>query len=363
MTRTQRGLIAVVVTGAFVIAAIGFVGSYGAVRQLAQRKGFGAFSLVLPIGVDAGISVLLALDLLLTWLRIPFPLLRQTAWLLTVGSVVFNAAASWGDALAMGMHAIIPVLFIIVVEAARHAIGRLADITADRHMDSVRLVRWILAPVPTFALWRRMKLWELRSYDEVVALEQARMVYRTRLRARYGRNWRRTAPVEALLPLKLARYGVPLQQGAGQLEAQESTTQLPPSPPPPAVTTPPAPAGGARTPKRSPRPRRSKPAPAGATTAKPARSAKPKAVNLPPPPGQSPSTPGSQSAPAAVAPASPDHRAAITGISQAQAIRYALAQNPNADAPTLIAWLLDHGREVNRGSVFRIWQSVNQTNP
>ena len=219
ITRAHRALIGAVAAGAFIIAGIGFTGSYAAVRTLALHKGFGDFSYVFPIGVDVGIAVLLALDLVLTWLRIPFPLLRQTAWLLTGGTIVFNAASSWGDPLAMAMHAIIPVLFVVVVEAARHAVGRMADITADRHMESVRLMRWLLSPVPTFRLWRRMKLWELRSYDEVVRLEQNRLVYRTHLRARYGRNWRRQAPVETLLPLKLAKYGVPLD-----LEAVKTVT-------------------------------------------------------------------------------------------------------------------------------------------
>ncbi|MEU4896236.1 hypothetical protein AB0B12_26375, partial [Streptomyces sp. NPDC044780] len=77
-------------------------------------------------------------------------------------------------------------------------------------MESVRIARWLLAPVPTFRLWRRMKLWELRSYEEVIRLEQDRLVYQARLRARYGRSWRRKAPVESLMPLRLARYGVPL---------------------------------------------------------------------------------------------------------------------------------------------------------
>ncbi|MFI8855014.1 DUF2637 domain-containing protein, partial [Streptomyces sp. NPDC053499] len=40
--RLRRLLIAVVVAGAMVIAAIGFAGSYAAVRELAERKGFGA---------------------------------------------------------------------------------------------------------------------------------------------------------------------------------------------------------------------------------------------------------------------------------------------------------------------------------
>ncbi len=228
LSRTHRILIGVVVAGAVLIAAIGFAGSYTAVRDLAQRKGFGAFSAVFPIGIDAGIVVLLALDLLLTWTRIPFPLLRQTAWLLTAATIAFNGAAAWPDPLGVGMHAVIPVLFVVAVEAARHAVGRIADLTADKHMEGVRLARWLLAFPSTFRLWRRMKLWELRSYDEVIKLEQDRLVYRTRLRARYGRAWRRRAPVEALMPLRLARYGVPLAEtGAAGLAAAGISVPVP----------------------------------------------------------------------------------------------------------------------------------------
>ncbi|OLZ60575.1 hypothetical protein AVW11_26035 [Streptomyces amritsarensis] len=212
LTRTHRILIGVVVAGAVVIAGIGFAGSYSAVRELAEKKGFGSFSLVFPIGIDAGICVLLALDLLLTWMRIPFPLLRQTAWLLTAATIAFNGAASWPDPLGVGMHAVIPILFVVTVEAARHAVGRIADITADRHMEGVRITRWLLSPVPTFKLWRRMKLWELRSYEQAIGMEQDRLIYQARLQARYGRFWRQKAPVEALMPLKLARIGVPLSQ-------------------------------------------------------------------------------------------------------------------------------------------------------
>ncbi|MFJ2342006.1 DUF2637 domain-containing protein, partial [Streptomyces antimycoticus] len=97
LTRMHRILAGVVVTGAVVIAGIGFAGSYSAVRDLALDKGFGTFSNVFPIGIDAGIVVLLALDLLLTWIRIPFPLLRQTAWLLTAATIAFNGAAAWPD--------------------------------------------------------------------------------------------------------------------------------------------------------------------------------------------------------------------------------------------------------------------------
>ncbi|MFJ5215408.1 DUF2637 domain-containing protein [Streptomyces sp. NPDC088354] len=241
MNRTHRILVGVVVAGAVIIAAIGFAGSYAAVRELALAKGFGWFANVFPIGVDAGIVVLLALDLLLTWLRIPFPLLRQTAWLLTAATIAFNGAAAWPDPLGVGMHGIIPILFVVSVEAARHAIGRVADITADKHMESVRLARWLLAPLPTFRLWRRMKLWELRSYDEVIRLEQERLVYQARLRARYGRAWRRKAPVESLMPLRLARFGVPLTE-TGPVGLAAAGIELPAVPAVPAPTALPAPA-------------------------------------------------------------------------------------------------------------------------
>ncbi|WP_327329412.1 MULTISPECIES: DUF2637 domain-containing protein [unclassified Streptomyces] len=232
LTRTHRVLIGVVVAGAVLIAAIGFAGSYAAVRELAEEKGFGEFSVVFPIGIDAGICVLLALDLLLTWMRIPFPLLRQTAWLLTAATIAFNGAAAWPDPLGTGMHAVIPILFVVAVEAARHAVGRIADITADKHMEGVRLTRWLLSPVPTFKLWRRMKLWELRSYEQVIKLEQDRLIYQARLQARFGRNWRRKAPVESMMPLRLAKYGVPLAETApmGLAAAGIEPALLPPAP-------------------------------------------------------------------------------------------------------------------------------------
>ncbi|MFE0774170.1 DUF2637 domain-containing protein [Streptomyces sp. NPDC058861] len=182
LTRPLRILIGVVISGTILVAGIGFAGSYSAVKALAVAKGFGDFAVVFPIGIDVGIVVLLALDLMMTWLRIRFPMLRHVAWVLTAATIAFNGAVAWPDPLGVGMHAVIPLLFVVVVEAARHAVGRLADITADKHMDGVRAIRWLLSPGPTFLLWRRQKLWEIRDYDTVVRLEQDRLTYRDHLK-------------------------------------------------------------------------------------------------------------------------------------------------------------------------------------
>lgn len=76
-----------------------------------------------------------------------------------------------------------------------------------------------------------MKLWELRSYEQAVGMEQDRLIYQARLQARYGRAWRRKAPVEALMPLRLARIGVPLSQTApeGLAAAGIDPVLLPPA--------------------------------------------------------------------------------------------------------------------------------------
>ncbi|MFI8221365.1 DUF2637 domain-containing protein [Streptomyces sp. NPDC085932] len=250
LNRVQRRLVTAVITGSVLIAGIGFAGSYTAVKELALDKGFGTFSYLFPIGIDAGICVTLALDLLLTWTHIPFPLLRHTAWLLTSATIAFNAAAAWPDPLAVAMHAVTPLLFIVTVEAARHAIGRIANITHNTHLEPIRHTRWLLAPLPTFRLWRRMKLWEIRTYHQAIHLEQQRLIYQARLRTRYGRRWRHRAPIETLIPLKLARYGVPIQRTAPSESAAANlgtkaprqpispTTNKPPSPGnPPHITT------------------------------------------------------------------------------------------------------------------------------
>jgi hypothetical protein len=216
-----RFLTAAIIIGAAIVGAIGFAGSYDSLKELAEHKGFGEFSYFLPIGVDAGIVALLSLDLWLTRMRIPMPLMRRAAWVLTASTIYFNANAGvpqpttvnpypslWDDPVAVGMHSVLPLSFVAIVEAARHAVLRLAKLAEDDSMDKVRTIRWVLDPLRTFGLWRRMRLWEITSYATALLREKERLVYLYRLRARFGSK--RKAPVEVALPLRLADYGEPL---------------------------------------------------------------------------------------------------------------------------------------------------------
>ncbi|GAA2484801.1 hypothetical protein GCM10010406_21310 [Streptomyces thermolineatus] len=208
LTPLQKKLALGISLGVTAIAGIGFAGSYNAVTNLARAKGFGGFSEVFTLGVDLGIAVFLALDLFLAWLRMPYPLLRQIAWVLTGATVCYNAAAAYPDELGMAMHGTIPLLFIGAVEAVRHALGRIADITEDRHIENPPLIRWLVAPASTFRIWRRMRKWHITSYVEAVRHQKEVKVYKAGLRNDYGRMWRTKAPADKLLVLTLAGYGM-----------------------------------------------------------------------------------------------------------------------------------------------------------
>lgn len=211
---TMRLVTVLALAGGVVLAGIGFAGSYKALQALGQAKGFGDFSYVFPIGLDAGIVVLLALDLLLIRRRTPWPVLRLLAHTFTAGTIWFNAASGdkppSEDLVGAGMHAVIPLMFIASVEAGRRLVIRITALEDGRHSEGVPLHRWLLSPRPTFALWRRMKLWAVTSYQEAVAREQALTVYRVLLEKKYGSV--RKAPAEERLPLTMAPYGLAIDE-------------------------------------------------------------------------------------------------------------------------------------------------------
>ncbi|WP_181140717.1 DUF2637 domain-containing protein [Streptomyces sp. Ru62] len=230
----RGGLLAsavVVAVNALALAVIGFTGSYRSVRDLALGWGWGWFAYVFPVGIDVGIIGLIAADLFLCAIRTPAPVLRWFAWVLTVATVVFNASsgwpadgsAGWMDYVEAAAHATMPGLVVVITEALRRAIARRARIADGRQFEPLGIARWILAPLPTFGVWRRMRLWDVYTRAEALDLERDRLTLRDELREKYGAKWKKKARPVELRAMRDAGRGLPIP---AQLIAN---TALPPA--------------------------------------------------------------------------------------------------------------------------------------
>lgn len=193
LTSSEFTAVAVVAALVAVLGLLGFVNSFAAVAE-ASRPSFGRLAWTVPLGIDLGIAIFAALDIVLARIDMRIRWLRFIPWALTAATVYLNVAGEHG-VFGKVAHAVLPALWVIAVEIAAHVIRIRAGIAAGTRMESIRASRWALAPWPTLKLWRRMVLWEIRSYPDALARERARVLALTDLQDTYGRwAWRRKAP-------------------------------------------------------------------------------------------------------------------------------------------------------------------------
>lgn len=197
------------------LAAYGAVGSYETVSDLAAGAGMPLPGLV-PVGIDGGLIGVVALDLVLVWTGQPVGWLRQLARLLAVGTVAANVSAGWPDPVAVGLHSAAPIMLLVMVEAGRVVLLRRVGVAAGTARDRIPLGRWVLSPVRTWLLWRRMVLWRITSYPRALEVELSLRVAHARLRVRYGRRWKRKAPADLVWIL---RSGVSSREACARVQA------------------------------------------------------------------------------------------------------------------------------------------------
>ncbi|WP_176611549.1 DUF2637 domain-containing protein [Actinomadura sp. WMMB 499] len=197
-----KAVAAVVAPLAVALAILGGVGSFATVREMAEPH-FGELAWIVPVGMDVGILILLAWDLLMEYLDLPWPVLRWVAWAYIAGTVLVNIAAAGGDLAGSVMNAAMPMLFITVVEGVRHLIRRWVGLSSVRRVERVPPARWMLAPVSSLLLWRRMVLWHITGYQQGLELEYRHLLAVSELKQQYGRwTWRWQAPLTERLSLR-----------------------------------------------------------------------------------------------------------------------------------------------------------------
>lgn len=233
LTGTQKWAAGAIVAAALVLAGIGLYLSFEHVAVFAfeelRFESLGKGQLF-AVGVDVGIMVMIAVDLLMAWLERPISWIRYPVWLLTGATVVLNAASgapegAWGllDYVAAGAHGVVPILFITVVELGRTAIDRIVR-PDQAERDSIPWLRWVLAPVATARIFRRMRLWGVTSYPEMIRRDQELIAYEQWLKRKYEGDISRASEDE-LLPMKMAPYGYTVAQALAMPDEQEQAAQ------------------------------------------------------------------------------------------------------------------------------------------
>lgn len=210
----ERALWAGVIAVASLLGVGGAVISFERVND-AMRPYFGGLAWMVPVGVDLGIAVFTALDLLMAhrdlravWLRyIPRGLVAVTIYLNVVGIADLEGKVA---------HAVLPGLWVVAVEVAGTGARTIFGLkTTGPRLERIRRSRWLLAPVATARLRRRMILREETSFETARQRDLAFELAKADMRDRYKPVlWRWKAPRRERL---LLRRGEVAPVPAGQL--------------------------------------------------------------------------------------------------------------------------------------------------
>jgi hypothetical protein len=210
LTKPEMGLAGVGALAAAGVGALGLVSSFDAVSAAAARWGFGE-PWMLPVGIDVAIPVFTVANLLLIRMDMALAWVRFVPWALTLVTCGLNVAAGQGM-WAKVAHGTMPLLWVVFSEIGAHIYAVRIGAATGRRMEKIRWSRWLLAPVSTFALWRRMTLWEVTSYALALACERERLLARADLRERYGPLWRWRTPRRERVMLRMGEQAPATEQ-------------------------------------------------------------------------------------------------------------------------------------------------------
>ncbi|WP_369211206.1 DUF2637 domain-containing protein [Streptomyces flavofungini] len=213
-------LVVGIVLAAAIVSTLGLLSSYTALETKAASWGWD-WPWLLPVGIDVAIPAFTGANLILIRMGMELRWIRWVPRALTAVTVYLNWQASTTPGGRIG-HAALTLLWVIFSEIASHVYGtRIGAVTGKRRMETVRRSRWILAPIPTARLRRRMILWEITSYEEALTRLQEQTYLRAQLKETYGRRWRSKAPLEQRMALKLGEAPAAL---ADTLTPQDAPT-------------------------------------------------------------------------------------------------------------------------------------------
>ncbi|MFF4230080.1 DUF2637 domain-containing protein [Streptomyces sp. NPDC001820] len=237
LAKPEKVLLGTVAVTAAAVGVLGLASSFEAVSAAGARWGF-ATPWMLPVGIDIAIPVFTAANLLLIRVNMPLGWVRFVPWVLTLVTCWLNVAA--GHSLSAKVaHGTMPLLWVVLSEIAAHVYAVRIGAATGRRMEKIRRSRWLLAFPSTFALWRRMTLWEITSYTDALSRERERQLARADLRDVHGRRWRSETSRRTRVLLRLGELA-PAEAAAEEPAAERVSLEKPQVAPnnPPAASKP-----------------------------------------------------------------------------------------------------------------------------
>lgn len=213
------------------VSGIGLASSYRALERkaaaLPAKGGWGWESpWMLPVGLDLSILAFSIINLVLIKADRPLAWVKWVPRLGAVATIYLNWQSAAAGPSQFG-HAALVALWVVFSEIAAHLYAAHIDAIKVRPtMERIRFIRWIFKPVSSFRVNRLMKSWEITSYELGLEQDRQRMVYRSGLRKEHGRLWRFKAPEDDLQPLRLAAYGMTIEQALEEPMRQEVAEEL-----------------------------------------------------------------------------------------------------------------------------------------
>jgi Protein of unknown function (DUF2637) len=225
--RLGKGWLTVCISTGVLAGLIGLGGMVLSFRSVrAEMTGaFGTWAWLVPIVVDLAIFAFSGVDLVLSRLGMGHPLARLTVYVATTGTILLNASAS-GGLTGKAAHVLMPLFWVLFTELARHVVRALTGLATGTRRDPIPAARWLLSPIPTFALWRRMVLWRVNSYTVALGMERNRLGCIAVARAAHGRRWRSRVDPLTRMSLGLGELD-PAAMRAATETANPARTEVP----------------------------------------------------------------------------------------------------------------------------------------
>lgn len=230
LTRGEAKAVRAVAILAVTLGLIGLANSFAAVQH-AVADSFGWWAWSAPLGIDIAIAIFTAMDIIHARLDMRTRWLRLAPWTLVAVTIYLNVAPE-PTLVGKVAHGALPILWVVAVEVCAHTIRHRMGLASPTRMERIRRARWLLAFFSTAGLWRRMVLWEERSYTAALRRERDRLLAKAELRETYGKKWRRKAPRRTMVLLKIGELApsalVEESRSVGALSAPFESISAPP---------------------------------------------------------------------------------------------------------------------------------------